>query len=58
MLRAAPVFDNQGSPAHNKTMKLYHNCNYSVKKVVRTKKGAEFVDSAPKLILHPIKETQ
>jgi len=58
MLRAAPVFHNQGSPSHNKTMKLYHNCNFSIKKVVRHKKGAKFVDFTPKLILHPIKETQ
>ena len=54
MLRAAPVFDNQGSPAHNKTMKLYHNCNYSVRKVVSNKKGTKFVDSVPKLLDIPV----
>jgi len=35
-------------------MKLYHNCNYSVKKLVTNKKGAKFVDFTPKLLASPL----
>jgi len=35
-------------------MKLYHTCNYSVKKLVTNKKGAKFVDFTPKLLDIPV----